>query len=97
MPSSRDRLERNAESRAGAVHNAEPWTEGETELLIGLWDRREDSLDIVAEALGRTREACRERFYKVMRNACRHGDKPQERPRPAWLADEDQGGSPWYV
>lgn len=64
--SHKDRLERNAESKITAEHDGEIWDQAELELLL-TWDRTDGELDVMAEILGRTREACRERFYKEQR------------------------------
>lgn len=53
----------NDKSRNTAVHHGEPWTADEVELLMECWgDLPEHE---VAEALGRTIEACRQRWYEI--------------------------------
>lgn len=60
-----DRLRRNDESRHRADHHAEQWTKEEDDFLQAFW-RDADEAE-VAEILGRTIEACRQRFYVVRR------------------------------
>lgn len=62
-----ERLRRNSESRNRAEHFREPWSEEEIEMLMELWRDRDVPEEEVAEALGRTIEACRQRFYEVRR------------------------------
>lgn len=61
-------LERNKESLAKADHHREPWSQEEIDLLLEFWpagiDPQEEAE--VAEALGRTIEACRQRRYEVL-------------------------------
>lgn len=64
--SNTERLRRNAESKAQAEHDREPWSSEELEWLA-TWDGTEGYLRELAELLGRTIEACRERFYKCRR------------------------------
>lgn len=54
----------NDESKAGADNDRLEWDRAEDELLQ-TWDRTEPELDVMAEILGRTREACRQRYYDV--------------------------------
>jgi hypothetical protein len=60
------RLQKNDESLNKATHHREAWSADEIAFLMD-WDQSDDELSIIAECLGRTREACRERFYKVRR------------------------------
>lgn len=60
------RLRKNDESRNHAHHNREPWSNDEVAFLLD-WDGTDEELGLMAECLGRTREACRERFYKTKR------------------------------
>jgi hypothetical protein len=63
-----ERLARNDESRNKAGHHREPWSVDEVDFLMQ-WDPAEGDGDliIIAECLGRTIEACRQRFYEVKR------------------------------
>jgi hypothetical protein len=70
-PAINDRLKKNDESRQGANHHREPWSADEVAFLLE-WDGTEEELSVVAECLGRTREACRERFYRTKRGECAH-------------------------
>lgn len=62
-----NRLRRNAESKAHAVNDGQPWASEELDWLES-WDGTEPYLAELAELLGRTIEACREKFYKVRRH-----------------------------
>lgn len=66
-----DRLARNAESKQNATHDREPWSQDELDQLFGYWDGTEDTLAEIAELLGRTIEACRERYYKARKGGIR--------------------------
>lgn len=58
-----DRQRANDASRNQADHHTEPWADAELEVLR-MWNGHADSeLDALAEVLGRTREACRQKFY----------------------------------
>lgn len=62
-----ERLARNAESKVMAEHDREPWSADEIEFLHEFFtDAKGDPTEEreVAEALGRTIEACRQRFYE---------------------------------
>ncbi|HXJ66210.1 MAG TPA: SANT/Myb-like DNA-binding domain-containing protein [Actinomycetota bacterium] len=112
----RGRLARNDESRNKAEHHAEPWSQYEDEFLAEMWGEpgsathTEGNLAEIAEALGRTIEACRERYYKVRRATTvtyttrtrteRAGYSEEvtttvERKRPAWM--DEEGLPDWYV
>lgn len=60
------RLAKNRESKDAAVHDRELWTADEVALLL-TWDRTDAELTVMGEVLGRTREACRERYYLELR------------------------------
>lgn len=111
-----ERLERNAASKGKAEHDREPWTQYEDEFLAEMWgepgsaSHTEEELAGIAEALGRTIEACRERFYKVRRASSvtyttrtsveRKGYRETvtntvERKRPEWM--DEEGLPDWYV
>lgn len=53
----------NDMSRNTARHHTEPWTAEETDLLRECWDGTEETLIEISEALGRTIEACRQKYY----------------------------------
>lgn len=57
------RREANDASRNTARHHAEPWSDDELDQLTGYWDGTEETLVEIAELLGRTVEACRQRYY----------------------------------
>lgn len=60
------RLAVNAASKTTAEHDGEEWTSEQIEWLAS-WDGTEAYLHELAELLGRTIEACRERYYKGRR------------------------------
>ena len=63
-----ERLRRNDESKAYAEHYGEPWSGDEVEFLLAFWPESSNPAEEaeVAEALGRTIEACRQRRYEVL-------------------------------
>jgi len=61
-----DRLRRNAASKAQAINDGQEWSAEELEWLYS-WDGSASYLEELAELLGRTIEACREKFYKSRR------------------------------
>lgn len=61
------RKQRNAESKAKAENDRQPWSSEELEILRE-WTGPEAELADIAELLSRTIEACRERFYKSRQN-----------------------------
>jgi hypothetical protein len=58
-----ERAARNDGSRNRAEHYREPWTNDEDAFLREEWDGTEETLETIAELLGRTIEACRQRYY----------------------------------
>ncbi len=72
-----DRAARNDSSRNHADNFRAEWTKDDIDFLMTFFDeaKGDPALEAeVAEALGRTIEACRQRFYEV-----RSGIKPRER------------------
>jgi hypothetical protein len=55
----------NEESRTRAEHYREPWEDFEVELLEEGWQDDEATLPEIAELLGRTIEACRQKHYDL--------------------------------
>lgn len=55
----------NEDSLVTAEHHREVWEEYEIELLMEAWSEDETTLPEIAETLGRTIEACRQRYYEV--------------------------------
>jgi hypothetical protein len=66
-----ERLRRNEESKTKAEHDGEPWSGEELEQLVEYWDGTEETLADIAEILGRTIEACRQRYYETRRGHIR--------------------------
>jgi hypothetical protein len=62
-----ERQARNEESKSWAEHDREPWSADEYEQLTEYWDGSEETLTEIARLLGRTIEACRERYYKLLK------------------------------
>lgn len=60
-PASRKHV--NDESRNTARQHGAAWSDGEVEFLTVLWDGTEETLREIAEELGRTVEACRQKYY----------------------------------
>lgn len=63
-----EREQRNSESANHATHHAEPWDGEEVTFLLAFFADAKGDRDAeaeVAEALGRTIEACRQMFYEV--------------------------------
>lgn len=63
-PRNEARLAKNEESLNKATHHREVWEADELALLL-TWDQTNAELEVMAEILGRTIEACRQRFYDV--------------------------------
>jgi hypothetical protein len=61
MTTYEDRQILNDMSRSTANHHSEPWSSEETALLRECWG--EVPLEEISETLGRTIEACRQRYY----------------------------------
>lgn len=62
-----NRLARNKDSVGKADHHREPWASDEVEFLLVFFAEAKGNPkeeEGVAEALGRTIEACRQRFYE---------------------------------
>lgn len=61
-----ERAARNDESRNKAENHSEAWTVDEYEFLRTQWvDKSEEELATIAEILGRTIEACRQKYYNT--------------------------------
>ncbi len=107
-----DRLRRNAESKELAENDGQPWTQYEDAFLQEFYheSHTDEALAEVAEALGRTIEAARQRYFVVRRaesitytTSTRTERKGQtetrtttvERRRPAWM--DEEGLPSWYV
>jgi hypothetical protein len=71
----RERLARNEESKSKAEHDREPWSTDEVEFLLEFFKDAKGEPEHeaeVAECLGRTIEACRQRFYEALRGRSKH-------------------------
>lgn len=94
------RKARNENSLGGAEHHREAWLDYELELLME-WDHSEEGLAELAELLGRTIEACRQRYYEARKG--RRRTRSVERTtttvtttRVVWQ-DDDEWNPEWYV
>lgn len=87
----------NDASRARAEHHTEIWEAHEVELLEEGWADDEATLPEIAELLGRTIEACRQKHYSLKEAAAR--DSRTKRAKSArnsqwdkgWTSMEDMG------
>lgn len=61
------RKTRNELSRNEAKAHLERWDETEVATLLELWTTEEEDLIALASLLGRTVEACRQKFYDVQK------------------------------
>lgn len=71
----------NDESRTKAEHHQEVWSEEEIALLVECWN--DAPLEEIAEALGRTVEACRQRFYEIGKARVQRVVKAKQEQRSA--------------
>jgi hypothetical protein len=62
----RTRRSANDDTKSQAINDGESWATWEQELLLE-WSHDEDELTLLATMLGRTREACRIKYYDVRR------------------------------
>lgn len=65
MPTYYDRKAANDDSRNRAEHHTEEWAAEEVALLEECWN--DVPLEEIAETLGRTIEACRQKHYEIGR------------------------------
>lgn len=63
-----ERQQLNERSRNEAKHYMEPWSADEVELLESEWTTKEEDLVALANLLGRTVEACRQKHYDLKKN-----------------------------
>ena len=99
------RREVNDESRNHAGHHGEPWSGYEIDLLLQ-WDGSESELLDLAEMLGRTVEACRQRFYEARSGKVRDPRATARRTRSVTRTvttttrvvwDDEDEWPDWYV
>lgn len=89
------RQEANDASRARAEHHTEIWEAHEVELLEEGWS--EADLPEIAELLGRTIEACRQKHYSLAEAASREGRTKRAKSAHnsqwdrGWTSMEDMG------
>lgn len=78
------RREVNEASKQVAENDTQPWETFELELLREGW--KVTPLEEIAVTLGRTVEACRQRFYEDQKREVRQAAKPQQTTaQKAWL------------
>lgn len=75
-----DRQVRNDVSKLFAEHDAEQWSTEEHQFLLEFFDTDADALEEVSVALGRTIEACRQRYYDL-----RAGRVPVQQQRTLYV------------
>jgi hypothetical protein len=68
----------NEESLAGAENFAQPWDGAELDVLVSCWTTDPAGLKVLAEQLGRTVEACRQRYYLYQNGKARAQEKKAE-------------------
>jgi len=83
------RQEANDASRVRAEHHAEVWEAHEVELLEEGWSADEATLPEIAELLGRTIEACRQKHYSLSEAAAR--DSRTKRAKSSHNSQWDRG------
>lgn len=76
MATYEERRVRNDQSRAGAENHAEEWLVEEVALLEECWG--EIPIEEIAEALGRTIEACRQMHYTIGQRRLQRARKAKE-------------------
>ena len=87
----------NEQSKTAAEHHGEIWEQHELELLEEAWEDDESTLPEVAELLGRTIEACREKHYTIRRGAIKSYRTKQAKSTKnsqwdrGWTSLEDMG------
>lgn len=82
-----ERLRRNSLSSIHAVNAGEPWDDEDVEALMVLWDGTEDTLAEIAEMLGRTIEACRQRYFNVLAGRTRNSTPKTPLHQSGWMYD----------
>jgi hypothetical protein len=65
------RHDQNEDTRPVAARCGSPWEDHEIEILL-MWDRTHSSLNLIAEMLERTREACQNMYYRLTREQRGH-------------------------
>lgn len=91
-----ERLRRNDKSRNRAERFGEEWDVQDDEFLQAFW--KDEDEEEVAEALGRTIEACRQRFYIVRRGEVQPG-QPVGRSNagvPRYIGAFDDPDDQWW-
>lgn len=78
------RKERNERSRNKADQHKQIWDENEIEMLLEFWGDPEVTIEQLAEELGRTVEACRQRYYEWQRAQTLAEAKKQVKQVDAW-------------
>lgn len=91
------RRNENDESRTYAERHREAWEPHELELLEEGWSEDETTLPEIAELLGRTIEACRQRHYEIRQGKIREYRTKQRKSTTnarwdkGWTSLEDMG------
>lgn len=84
------RLERNRQSQKYATNHSEVWTEHEIVLLFEEWGV--SPIEDIAAVLGRTIEACREKYHKTSREGLQLAStRDKTRPYRGWTEADGDG------
>ena len=92
-----ERQQANDASRTKATAHRELWEAFEIELLEEGWSDDESTLPEIAELLGRTIEACRQKHYDIRKNADRRAAEGRRKSHNnsawdrGWTSLEDMG------
>lgn len=79
MKSYAERRAANEESLGGAEHHAERWSSEELEVLVACFTTDPEGLATLAEQLGRTVEACRQRYYLHQSGKTKASEKAEKK------------------
>lgn len=84
------RLARNRDSLKDASNHLERWSEDEVTFLFEMW--KAEPLEDIAAVLGRTIEACREKYHKTAREGLTIASpRNASRPYRGWMMTDGDG------
>lgn len=90
MTDHKERLARNRDSLKDADKHREVWTDDEVTFLFELW--KAEPIEDIAAVLGRTIEACREKYYKVSRDGLSiAAPRSKTSPYRGWMMTDGDG------
>lgn len=93
MTDNNKRLARNRDSLKDADKHAELWVEDELAFLFEMWG--DEPIEDIAAALGRTIEACREKYYKTSREGLSLGHQQGKRGDSGYRGWTEADGDGW--